>query len=77
MCSTYLQCTVTCDIYDSSLVLASQWQKTARKVHRSVEIHVDLMLNDGIGLPLEFAEAHDAGVVDQVAELCGKASEMV
>lgn len=62
---------MTCDIYDSGFVLTSQWQKASCEIHGSVEIHVDLVLNYGVSLPLEFTETHDTGIVHKITEFCG------
>lgn len=65
----YLKRTMTSHIDDSGFVLPGQWQKAAGEVHCSKEIHVDLMLNVGIGLPFKFPKAHHARIVHQIAEL--------
>lgn len=65
----YLKCTMTSHIDDSGFVLSGQWQKASGKVHRSKEIHIDLMLDMGIGLPFKFTKTHHTRIVYQIAEL--------
>lgn len=66
--SPHLTCTVTGHIDDARMVFPRQWQKTSGEVHGAEQIGVDLILDDGIRLPFEFTEAHDARVVHQIAE---------
>lgn len=60
---------MTSHIDYSGFVLSGQWQKTSGKIHCSKEIHIDLMLDNGIGLPFEFSKTHYASIVYQIAEL--------
>lgn len=53
----------------SGFVLSRQWQEASGEIHCSEEIHVDLMLDNGIGLPFEFPETHDTSIIHQIAEL--------
>lgn len=56
-------------IDDSRLVFARQRQEASGEIHGAKEICVDLILDDGIRLPFEFAKAHDARIVHQIAKL--------
>lgn len=53
----------------SGFVLSGQRQKASGEVHRAKEIHIDLMLDDGIGLPFKFPKTHYSSIVHQIAEL--------
>lgn len=65
----YLKRTMTSHVDYSGFVLSGQWQKTSGKVHRSKEIHVDLVFDYGIRLPFKFSKTHNSSIVHQIAEL--------
>lgn len=65
----HLKCTVTGHIDDARFVFPYQRQEASREIHGAEKICVDLILDDGVRLPFEFTEAHDARVIHQIAEL--------
>lgn len=54
---------MTSYIDDSSFVFSSQRQKTPCEIHRPEEIHIYLMFNDCIRLPLKLTETHHTSII--------------
>lgn len=54
---------MTSHIDYSCFVLSGQRQETSGEVHGSEEIHIDLIFDNCIGLPLKLTKTHHSGVI--------------